>query len=135
VLQVGGVTLGVVTVPARQSIVRAQELRAALTSASGFELGRAAIREGLRGRRMAGPASLRARLATAAAAAVQRGGGHLALEAAANVVLAPGSDRALGRALSPGERGLVLGRRAYEVSGTSISRRAMLPAAAAPELV
>src|SRR5439155_14525525 len=97
---------------------------------------------------------LRARLAAArnlghavptagqTAAAVQRGGGSTAVavsadrqEVAAQVVLAPGSARALGRALAPGERGLVLGRRAAEVSGTSIARRAMLPAVTAPELV
>ena len=60
-MQVGGVTLGVVTIPARQPIVRAQELRAAITSASSLELCRVAVREGLLGKRMAGAASLRTR--------------------------------------------------------------------------
>lgn len=71
-LTVGGVALRVVTVPVEQNIVRAQELRAALTSASGFELCRAAVREGLLGRPMAGPESLRERLAAAASEAAQR---------------------------------------------------------------
>ena len=71
VLTVGEVALRVVTVPVEQNIVRAQELRAALTSASGFELCRAAVREGLLGQPMAGPESLRERLAAAASEAAQ----------------------------------------------------------------
>jgi len=125
VLTVGGVALGVVTVLVEQNIVRAQELRAALTSASGFELCRAAVREGLLGRPLEGPASLRERLAAAASEAAQLPGWPDA----------PGSARALGCVLSPGEPGLVLGRRTPEAFGTSASRRAMLPAAAARELI
>ncbi|MDH4135568.1 MAG: glycosyltransferase [Anaerolineae bacterium] len=125
VLTVGGVALGVVTVPVEQSIVRAQELRAALTSASGFELCRAAVREGLLGRSMADPESLRERLAAAASEAAQLPGW----------LPVPGSAHALGCTLSPGEPGLVLGRRTPEAFGTSASRRAILPAAAACELV
>jgi peptidoglycan/xylan/chitin deacetylase (PgdA/CDA1 family) len=125
VLTVGGVALGVVTIPVEENNVRAQELRAALTSASGFELCRAAVREGLLGRPMAGPASLRDRLAAAASEAAQLPGWPDA----------PGSARALGGVLSPGEPGVVLGRRTPEAFGTSASRRAILPAAAARELV
>jgi len=125
VLTVGGVALGVVTVPVEQNIVRAQELRAALTSASGFELCRAAVREGLLGQPMAGPESLRERLAAAASEAAPLPGWPDA----------PGSARALGGVLSPGEPSVVLGRRTPEVFGTSASRRAILPVAAVRELV
>jgi peptidoglycan/xylan/chitin deacetylase (PgdA/CDA1 family) len=144
VLTVGGVALGVVSVPVKENIVRAHELRVALTAASGLELCRAAVREGLLGWPIAGPGSLRTRLA---AAAVVAGGDRdgpvagavtdLALRAGevALPVLAPGLAGALSRALSPGERGMVLGRRAGETMGTSASRRASLPAAAAHALI
>ena len=147
VLMVGGVALGVVTIPPTQKVVRAQELRAALTSGGGFELCRAVVREGLLGRPFTGPtgsASLRARLAAA------RGDGSPKFEAPADLVLtmdeaklgimtvsglAPGAPRAINRALSPGKHGVVLGRRAPARIGTSASRRAELPAAATHELV
>jgi peptidoglycan/xylan/chitin deacetylase (PgdA/CDA1 family) len=124
-LTVGGVALGVVTIPVKPNIIHAQELRAALTSASGFELCRAAVREGLLGRPLVGLASLRERLAAAASEAAQFPGWRAE----------PGSARALGCALSPGESGVVLGRRSPEAFGTSASRRAILPATAAGELV
>lgn len=123
-LTVGGVALGVVTIPVEQDIVRAQELRAALTGASGFELCRAAVREGLLGRPLAEPASLRDRLVAAASATAQFPGW----------LGAPGSTRALGE-LSPAEPQVVLGRRIREPFGTSASRRAILPASVAHELV
>jgi peptidoglycan/xylan/chitin deacetylase (PgdA/CDA1 family)/SAM-dependent methyltransferase len=122
---VGGVPLGVVTVPVERYTVRAQELRAAITGASGFELCRAAVREGLLGRPLEGSASLRDRLAAAASKAAQLPGWSSA----------PGSARALGCALSPGEPCVMLGRRTQQAFGTSASRRAILPAAAARELV
>lgn len=125
VLTVGGVALGVVTVPVKRNTVRAQELRVALTRTSGFELCRAAVREGLLGQPMASPASLRDRLAAAASEAAQFPGWPGA----------PGSARAFGGAPSPGASSVVLGRRAHKVFGTSASRRAILPAAAARELV
>lgn len=149
VLTVGGVALGVVSVPVRENIVRAHELRVALTAASGLELCRAAVREGLLGQPIAGPGSLRTRLAAAAAVAGgDRDGsaaeavtdlalraGEVALGVVTLPMLAPGLAGALGRALLPGERGMVLGRRAYETMGTSASRRAALPAAAAHALI
>lgn len=122
VLMVGGVALGVVTVPAKRHVVRAHDLRVALTLASGFELCRAAVREGLLGRPIAAqPTSIRDRLAAAAAAAAQRGGEE--------------PSHALGRALSPGEHATVFCRRSSGAMGTSISRRATLPVAAARELL
>jgi len=75
--------------------------------------------------------SLRSRLADARA---RQGEGNLALPASGDVILTPGSARAISRALV-GARGVVLGRRAYAALGTSASRRAMLPAGAARELM
>jgi peptidoglycan/xylan/chitin deacetylase (PgdA/CDA1 family) len=135
VLSVGGVALGVVTVPVARDVLHAQELRAALTRASGFELCRAAVREGLLGQPMTEPMSLRDRLAVAAARAAQRSPGGLAPEVSVNVAHAPGWLRAFSRALSPGEHGVVLARRVHDSMDTSTSRRAMLPASAAGELL
>ena len=60
-LTVGGVALGVVSLSIERKLVRSQELRVALTKASGLELCRAAVREGLLGRPLTGqPPSLRA---------------------------------------------------------------------------
>jgi len=59
---VGGAALGIMPVEVKGNTVRAQQLRAAITKESGFELAVAAVREGLLGRPIAGP-NLRARLA------------------------------------------------------------------------
>jgi SAM-dependent methyltransferase len=67
-LTVGGVVLEFVNVHFEKDFVHAHELRAALTSASGYELCRVAVREGLLGRSIAGSISLRDRLAASAAA-------------------------------------------------------------------
>jgi peptidoglycan/xylan/chitin deacetylase (PgdA/CDA1 family) len=135
VLMVAGVALGVVTIPVEHNIVAAQELRAALTTASGFELCRAAVREGLLGRPISESVTLRARLARAATTTTQHGQESLALEIPAPVVGTPGSAEGLIRTLSPRKRGVVLGRRIPAVMGTSASRWAALPAAALPELL
>lgn len=143
VLTVGGAALGVVTVPVKENAVHAEELRAALNVASGFELCRAAVREGLLGQPFANGASLRGRLAAAAASQHTE---NVAALASAELIrtdnnfmtipaLAAVTERALHRALSLGEPCLVLGRRAPETMGTSASRRAALPAAAARELL
>ena len=143
VLKVGGVALGIVAVPVTRRIVRAQELRAALTTAGGLELCRVAVREGLLGKPFAIPASLRARLS---AAISQRVKSDLTPEIPADLVptengrVAPsspmaGSERALQHVLSFAERSLVLGRREPRVMGTSASRWAMLPIAAAHDFL
>jgi hypothetical protein len=78
---VGGASLGVVTLPVKENIVRSQELRAAITSAGGAELCRIAVREGLLGRPMTGqPFTLRERLAEAAATAEQNMGKGFVVE-------------------------------------------------------
>ena len=60
---VGGVALGMVTVPVTHGIISAQALRTAVTQASGFELCRVCVREGLLGQALYAPGSLRSRLA------------------------------------------------------------------------
>jgi peptidoglycan/xylan/chitin deacetylase (PgdA/CDA1 family)/2-polyprenyl-3-methyl-5-hydroxy-6-metoxy-1,4-benzoquinol methylase len=119
VLTVGGSAIGVVTVPVTENTVNASMLRAALTSAGGFELCRTAVREGLLGRPMDEPGSLRTRL----------------VDAASTQRLLHGPALTLGHALSPAQRGTVLGRRANGLIGTTVSRRAVLPAAITQDLV
>ena len=119
VLTVGGSAIGVVTVPVTENTVSASMLRAALTRAGGFELCRTAVREGLIGRSMDEPGSLRTRLVYAASA--QR--------------FLHGPALTLGHALLPTQRGIVFGRRANGLIGTTVSRWAVLPASVAQDLV
>ena len=130
---VGGTALAVVILPVNGNIAHAQGIRAALTDACGLELCRAAVREGLLGKTLNDkPATLRARLAAAAAAARQGNAKGSVFERHSFI---PGTTDVLGRVVSPGEHAIVFGRRAYGEMGTSISRRAMLPAAVAPDLI
>jgi len=71
VLTVGGVAIGVVPIPIQDQFISTQEIRENLITASGLELCRAAVREGVLGRPLAEPTTLRTRLAEAASA---RGG-------------------------------------------------------------
>jgi peptidoglycan/xylan/chitin deacetylase (PgdA/CDA1 family)/2-polyprenyl-3-methyl-5-hydroxy-6-metoxy-1,4-benzoquinol methylase len=119
VLTVGGSGIGVVPVPVTENTVNASMLRAALTRAGGFELCRAAVREGLIGKPIDGPWSLRTRLGYSASA--QR--------------FLHGPALTLSHVLSPAQRGTVLGRRANGLIGTTVSRRAVLPAAVTQDLV
>lgn len=96
---VGGVAIGRVTVPVP---IRAAELCARLTTAAGYELCRAVVREALIGAPLAGP-PLRERLAAA---------------------------RGRQRSLPPGP-GWAIGRRAGALIGGAGSRRAFLPPEAA----
>ncbi|MGH2524464.1 MAG: sulfotransferase, partial [Anaerolineales bacterium] len=66
VLNVGGAALPPVTVLVKDNFMSEQELRAALTTASGYELCRVCVREALLGQPLNGSASLRERLAYAA---------------------------------------------------------------------
>jgi peptidoglycan/xylan/chitin deacetylase (PgdA/CDA1 family) len=137
ILTVGGVALGVVTVPVKENAVHADDLRAALNDASGYELCRAVVREGLLGQPFATGESLRNRLAAAAAERKKR----VAAPIFAEFVKTNGSavttvaENALQAAVAWGGPALVLGRRTPETFGTCASRRAMLPAAAARELL
>lgn len=109
---VGGVAIGAVTLPGGRT-VSAEELRAAVTAFGGMELATLAVREVLLGRPLARLPSLRERLAAAA--------GH-------------GKSDAAARPLVPDLQGLVFARRDVSVSGTSASRRASFPVAAADDL-
>ena len=105
-----GVPLGVVQVPASGGVVRAQALRAAITTAAGLELCRIALREGVLGHPLAPEPPLRARLAAAASA------------------------RASARHENGSDATVVLGRRAPWEIGTSVSRRALLPVGAVADV-
>jgi glycosyltransferase involved in cell wall biosynthesis len=69
VMLVGGSVSGTFPIRVEQGVLQARELRAALTAASGYELCRVAVREGLLGRPFTEAGSLRERLFNAAKAA------------------------------------------------------------------
>jgi peptidoglycan/xylan/chitin deacetylase (PgdA/CDA1 family)/2-polyprenyl-3-methyl-5-hydroxy-6-metoxy-1,4-benzoquinol methylase len=119
VLTVGGSAIGAVTVPVAENTVNASMLKAALTSAGGFELCRAAVREGLIGKPIDEAGPLRTRLGYSASS--QR--------------FLHGPALTLSHVLSPAQRGTVLGRRANGLIGTTVSRRAVLPTAVTQDLV
>lgn len=108
-ITVGGAALGVVTVAAEDGVVKAPAVRAAVTTALGYELARAVVRAGVLGRSLTDGTPLRARLAEAAASARSNGA-------------APATGVVLGR------------RRPLEIGGAA-SRYAVLPAGAADELL
>jgi len=123
---VGGVPLGAVTVPVDGWFVPADQLRSALLEAVGFESCRVAVREGLLGRSFQAPASLWERLRIAAD---QR---RRDSDAGTRESLFP---PALSQALRPDQGTIVLGPRLSDPIATSASRRAVLPAEAASEIL
>jgi peptidoglycan/xylan/chitin deacetylase (PgdA/CDA1 family) len=110
----GGVPVGVVTIPVKNNLLKASTLRVALTSAGGYELCRACVREALVGKPLHDSTPLRSRLAQAALARAQTP------DLSGNGLVSPQT--------------VVLGARPGRL-GTSVSRRALLPRKAAPELV
>jgi peptidoglycan/xylan/chitin deacetylase (PgdA/CDA1 family)/GT2 family glycosyltransferase len=147
-LTVGGVAAAALTIPIDRPVISAQELRAALTLALGKELCRVAVREGLIGRPLMAGGSLRERLAEAAIALPRPNtiapdspiqlvltSTDLTLGVMGASALVPGAAGALRRVATPGERVMVLGRHMHDSIGTSVARRASLPAAAAGELI
>lgn len=116
-VKVGGVAVGIVTVAVENNFVSAQKLRSTITLNSGFELCVASVREALLGKPLNGKMSLRERLASSAK---QRQDLHDSLNA-------PGAG-----GLYP-QNAVMFGRR-EGAAGTSVSRRAALPAAALPEI-
>lgn len=116
-VKVGGVAIGIVTVPVKNNFVSAQKLRSAITRNSGFELCIACVREALVGKPLQGEMSLRSRLTSAAQKIAN----------AANWLNAKGSG-----GIYP-QDAVMFGRREGAI-GTSVSRRAALPAAAMREL-
>ncbi len=148
VLTVGGAAIGVVVIPVRDQFVSAQEIRENLISASALELCRAAVREGVLGKPLAEPTTLRTRLAKAAS---MRGGFEgsrhgeavsllLSKRGAPHGVVrapspAPGATWGLNQTLEINSLMLVLGRRDPTIMDTSASRWAVFPAASAPVLL
>ncbi|MEG4813959.1 sulfotransferase [Microcoleus sp. K5-D4] len=116
-VKVGGVAVGIVTVAVENNFVSAQKLRSTITRNSGFELCVAAVREALLGKPLNGKKSLRSRLASCAQ---QRSN-------LPDCLNAPGA----GGIYPP--NAVIFGRRSGAI-GTSVSRRASLPAAALQEI-
>ncbi|MBW4523132.1 MAG: glycosyltransferase [Scytolyngbya sp. HA4215-MV1] len=119
-LTVGGSALGFITVPVEKEVVTAQALRVALLLGAGAELCCAVVREGLLGRSLSDPTSLRNRLSEAA----QQKSNHIPMW----------QRSARDTASDQGKSMLVLGRRSGDI-GTSDSRWARLPAATAAALL
>jgi peptidoglycan/xylan/chitin deacetylase (PgdA/CDA1 family) len=115
VVQVGGAAIGVVCIPATGGIITPQTLRAMAAGATGMDLCRAAVREGLLGRSFSGPASLHQRLADSAAR-------HAGVADFFTTKPDDGTS-------------VVLGRRDTNLFETSASRRAVLPVAAWQEIL
>jgi peptidoglycan/xylan/chitin deacetylase (PgdA/CDA1 family)/LPS sulfotransferase NodH len=116
-VKVGGVAIGIVTVPAENNFISAQKLRSTITRNSGFELCVACARSALIGQPLNSEMSLRSRLALSA--------GKMAN--LPDWLNAPGSG-----GIYP-SNAAIFGRRSGAI-GTSVSRRAVLPAAALREI-
>ncbi|MEG4108429.1 sulfotransferase [Microcoleus sp. S13_C5] len=116
-VKVGGVAVGIVPVAVENNFVSAQKLRSTITRNSGFELCVATVREALLGKPLNGKQSLRSRLASCAQ---QRSN-------LPDWLNAPGA----GGIYPP--NAVMFGRRSGAI-GTSVSRRASLPAAALQEI-
>ena len=116
-VKVGGVAVGIVTVAVENNFVSAQKLRSTINQNIGFELCVAAVREALLGKPLNGNQWLRSRLAFSAK---QRSNLPEWLNA-------PGA----GGIYPP--NAVLFGRHEGAI-GTSVSRRAALPAAALPEI-
>lgn len=121
--RIGGAAVGWVEAAAGAS---AQELRAAISAELGVELCRAAVREALIGRPLAGD-SLRTRLQERAAAT---GAAPTGADAATQA-----REQALSRALPGGVAGVVIGRRPGAPASGSAARFYAVPTAAAQELI
>lgn len=116
-VKVGGVAIGIVTVPADNNFVSAQKLRSTITQNIGYELCVAAVRSALIGKSLNGEMSLRSRLALSAAKMANF----------PDWLNAPGSG-----GIYPANAA-IFGRRSG-ATGTSVSRRACFPVAALPEI-
>ncbi|MDQ2098258.1 MAG: sulfotransferase [Tychonema bourrellyi B0820] len=116
-VKVGGVAIGIITVAVENNLVSAQKVRSAITQNCGFELCVACVREALVGKSLSKEMSLRSRLTSAA-------------QKMAN---APKSLNAEGSGGIYPPHAVMFGRREGAI-GTSVNRRATLPAAAMREL-
>jgi peptidoglycan/xylan/chitin deacetylase (PgdA/CDA1 family) len=116
-VKVGGVAVGIVTVPVQNNFVSAQKLRSTITQNTGYELCVACVREALIGKPLSDEMSLRSRLTEAAQKTANL----------PNWLNAPGSE-----GIYPKDA-VIFGKRERAI-GTSVSRRVALPAAALREL-
>ncbi|MEP6516687.1 sulfotransferase [Microcoleus vaginatus] len=116
-VKVGGVAVGIVTVAVENNFVSAQKLRSTITRNMGFELCVAAVREALLGQPLNGKQGLRSRLASCAQQRSNLPDWWNAPDA--------------GGIYPP--NAVIFGRRSGAI-GTSVSRRASLPAAALQEI-
>ncbi|MEG4339084.1 sulfotransferase [Microcoleus sp. D3_18_C2] len=116
-VKVGGVAVGIVTVAVENNFVSAQKLRSTINRNIGFELCVAAVREALLGKPLNGKQWLRSRLASCA-------------QQRSNL---PDSLNAAGAGGIYPQNAVIFGRRSGAI-GTSVSRRASLPAAALQEI-
>ena len=117
-VKVGGVTIGIITVAVDNNFVSAQKVRSAITQNCGFELCVACVREALLGKPLHSEMSLRSRLTDAAQKRAN----------SPNWLNAPGSG-----GIYP-QDAMMFGRRESAI-GTSVNRRAALPAAAIRTLI
>lgn len=116
-VKVGGVAVGIVSVAVENNFVSAQKLRSTINRNIGFELCVAAVREALLGKPLNGKQGLRSRLASCA-------------QQRSNL---PDSLNAAGAGGIYPQNAVIFGRRSGAI-GTSVSRRASLPAAALQEI-
>ncbi|MEG4218788.1 sulfotransferase [Microcoleus sp. Pol14C6] len=116
-VKVGGVAVGIVTVAVENNFVSAQKLRSTITRNMSFELCVTAVREALLGKPLNGKQWLRSRLASCA-------------QQRSNL---PDSLNAPGAGGIYPQNAVIFGRRSGAI-GTSVSRRASLPAAALQEI-
>ncbi|WP_293129210.1 sulfotransferase [Microcoleus sp. bin38.metabat.b11b12b14.051] len=116
-VKVGGVAIAILTVAVENNFVSAQKVRSTITRNIGFELCVAAVREALLGKPLDGEPSLRSRLASAAQ---QRSNLPDWLNAEGSGGIYP-------------QDAVMFGRRSG-AAGTSVSRRAALPAQALRQL-
>ncbi|OUL21131.1 glycosyl transferase family 2 [Nostoc sp. RF31YmG] len=121
-ITVGGVALGIVTIPVENKFVTSQAQRVAIATASGFELCVTCVREAMIGKPFKDLTSLRSRLQQAAKAKAQL----------PEWLAFPGSSAVIEHQLVSSQT-IVLGRRSG--FNSSVSRRAILPKAVARELV
>jgi peptidoglycan/xylan/chitin deacetylase (PgdA/CDA1 family) len=132
--RVGGVALGLISVPSEGGRVTSSRLRSVITTETGFELCRVAVREGILGRPFEG-GRLRKRLAEAAKACGP------AAPSYAEVIPPEAADlltldwpRVVGR-VAGSERTLCLSRYRTSHPEAPADRRADLPRAVMPELL
>ncbi len=118
---VGGVALGTVPIEVKGKMVRAQDLRTAITKEGGLELAVSAVREGLLGRPLAG-APLRDRLV------------KNAQESEFSILPSQLDEAEQQIQKYASDRSVVLARH-QGAMGTSTCRRAMLPIDAADDLI